>query len=232
MASREEIEYASRLTEIVLTPENKLATFGATVVKYHVVTELLDSVGRVRIREGSFHVERPRLITPRFYANRLVENFGEEAREYADHFASSQEGVRILQYGLRFRKEEQSETIVPGHLKEVADQIAADLKQRDDKFAGVIIGVDDLWEVSLVRFGIELIGASAPRNIRDLADRGLLEGTENDVPVAIRDEIEQDFQEADGDRDKIHALGNKLRKYGLLEEYEDRFFNLVRSTGN
>ncbi|MFO7820747.1 MAG: hypothetical protein R6V56_01615 [Lentisphaeria bacterium] len=229
MASREEIEYASALTEIVHSPRNKLETFGATVVEYHVVTELMDSVSKVRIRQGRFHVERPRLITPTFYANQLAENFGEEAREYADQFSTSEEGMRILQYGLKFRKEEHNQQVVPGNLKEVADQIAEDLKQNEENFAGVIIGVDDLWEVSLVRFGIELIGASAPKNIRDLSQRGLMEGTANDVPVFVREEIESDFQNAGANRDRIHALGNKLRKYGLLEEYEDRFYGLVRN---
>ena len=228
MASREEIEYASELTETVLEPRKKLETFGATAVDYHVVTELLDSVGKVRIREGRFHVERPQVITPSYFASQLVDNFGDEAREYAQQFAHSQDGMRIIQYGLRFRKEEENQSIVPGQIKEVADQIAADLKRREEMFAGVIIGVDDLWEVSLLRFGIELIGASAPHQVRELHERGLLKGTDNDIPMAVREELNHDFLDAAGNRDKIHALGNKLRKYGLLGEYEDRFYELVR----
>lgn len=228
MASRAEIEYASELTETVLQPEKPLETFGVTAVGYYVVTELLDTVGRVRIREGRFHVERPQVITPSYFASQLVENFGEEARTYAERFAKSPEGLRILQYGLQFRKEENRQSVVPGNLDDVAHEIARDLRSREDAFSGVVIGVDDLWEVSLLRFGIELIGASAPKHVRDLAGEGLLDPTRNGVPAAVREELESDFIQAAGDRDSIHALGNKLRKYGLLSEYEDRLYELIR----
>jgi len=229
MASREEIEYAAELTETVLEPQQTLETFGATVVNYHLVSELLDEVGKVRIRKGKIHVERPQVITPRYYANELVENFGEDAKEYAEQFADSPEGTRIIRYGLQFRKQEHDQTTVDGNISEVAERLADDLKNRGDNFSGVIIGVDDLWEISLLRFAIEVIGSSAPRQVKELSDKGLLQGTSNDVPAAVRTEIESDFREAAGDRDKIHALGNKLRKHGLLEEYEDRFFQLVRA---
>lgn len=229
MVSREEIEYASELTETVLKPSNTLQTFGATVVDYRIVTELLDTVGKVRIREGRFHVERPRLITPSHIADQLAENFGEEASEFAREFAKSKDGLRILQYGLSFRKEEVEESVVPGALEEVAEDIANDLRAKDHAFAGVIIGVDDLWEVSLLRFGIELIGASVPKHVRDLAKRGDLADPPEGVSSSVRDEIETDFANAAGSRDRIHALGNKLRKHGLLSEYEDRFYDLLRA---
>ncbi len=228
MASKEEIQYASEMTETVLRPAKGLETFGATVVDYHLVTELLDTVGQIRIRQGRFHVERPQLITPSHYASQLVENFGEEAREYADRFAQSHDGLRILQYGLRFRKEERNQSVVSGELRAVAEEVAEDVRGSDQAFAGVIVGVDDLWEVSLLRFGIELIGASVPKNIRDLAERGLLSENENDVPPAVSEELETDFREAAGDIDRLRSLGNKLRKHGLLEQYEDRFYDLVR----
>ncbi len=226
MASKEEIQYASEMTETVQRPAKGLETFGATVVDYHLVSELLDTVGQIRIRQGRFHVERPQLITPAHYANQFVENFGEEAREYADHFAKSADGMRIIQYGLHFRKEEDNHSVVQGELRAVAEEIAEDVRGRGQAFAGVLIGVDDLWEVSLLRFGIELIGASAPKNIRDLAERGLL--SDSGVPPSVNDELEAEFQQAAGDMDRLRSLGNKLRKYGLLEHYEDRFYELVR----
>lgn len=228
MASKEEIQYASEMTETVLRPAKAIETFGATVVDYHLVTELLDTVGQIRIRQGRFHVERPQLITPAHYANHMVENFGEEAREYAERFAKSADGMRILQYGLHFRKEERNQSVVSGELRAVAEEVAEDIRGSDQAFAGVIVGVDDLWEVSLLRFGIELIGASVPKNIRDLAEREQLSENDNDATPGVGEELEAEFQEAAGDMDRLRALGNKLRQHGLLEQYEDRFYDLVR----
>ncbi len=226
MSSQEDISYAIQMTETVLSPESNLETFGATVIDYHIITELLDEVGKVRIRHGRLHIERPQVITPTYYANQLLENFGEEASEYAEWLRNSQQGLRIIQYGLRFRKEEAEEEVVEGQIKEVADQIAD--QEKGKNLAGVLIGVDDMWEVSLLKFASEVIQGSAQTHFRELSKHGLLEGTSNDIPNAVRVEIESDFRNAEGDRDRIHALGNKLRQYGILDEYEDRFFELVK----
>ena len=228
MSSQEDISYAIQMTETILEPEHNLETFGATVIDYNIVTELMDEVGKVRIRQGRLHVERPQVITPTYYANQLLENFGDEASEYAEWLRKTQEGLRILQYGLRFRKEEAQEQIVEGHIEEVAEKIAEEEKEEGKNFSGVLIGIDDMWEVSLLKFASEVIQGSAQTHFRELSKHGLLEGTSNDVPNAVRVEIESEFRNAQGDRDRIHALGNKLRQYGILEEYEDRFFELVK----
>ena len=57
-----------------------------------------------------------------------------------------------------------------------------------------------------------------------MAGHGLF-NMQNGVPFAIRQEISQDFQKATT-REAADALGDKLREYGLFEEYEDQFFNL------
>ena len=228
MPSNEEIWYAVRLTKTVLAPERKIETFGASVIDYYLVSELLDSVENVRIREGRIYAERPRVITPTFFANQLLENFGDDAARYVELLQQSGEGLRILQYGLSFRKQESSEEIVTGKMKDVAERIRDDVEGKEDCFAGVIIGVDDLWEVSLLKFATEMVQESAGTNFRELSERGLLESSSNNVPNAVRVEIESDFRQAAGDRNRIHALGNKLRKYNLLQEYQDRFFGLVK----
>jgi hypothetical protein len=91
--------------------------------------------------------------------------------------------------------------------------------------------VDDLWEVSLFKFISEIVQQSIPHNVRDLDGRGLLTATSGNVPRAVRIEIESDFRSAEGNRDRVHLLGEKLRRYGLFEDYEDRFFDLLRRSG-
>jgi hypothetical protein len=206
-----------------------LETFGETTVDYFVLSEVLDEVEKVRIRKGRVMAERPRVITPRYLVNNALENFGDEARQYVEQVLSTTEGVRIIEYGLRFRKEEYSEEVVGGVIDDVADQVSREAQDRVGDVCGVIIGVDDLWEVSLLHFISSLVKRSLPRNAKEMAGRGLLDAASGgNIPNAVRIEIESDFRQAAGSRSRLEELGRKLREYGLFEEYEDRFFELYR----
>jgi hypothetical protein len=230
MASYEDLWYAARSTRIVYAPPRVLETFGETSVRYYMLTEMMDTVGQLRLRQGQVTAERPRVIMPRYFVNNVLVNFGPDAREYIAGALRSTEGLRIIEYGLQFRKEEYSEEVVQGNIADVADQVAKDAKANERELCGVIVGVDDHWEVSLLHFIHDVVRRSLPHNTRDMASRGLLQASSNNVPNAVRIEIESDFRAAHGNRDKAKALGEKLRGFGLFEEYEDRFFELFRSS--
>ena len=74
---------------------------------------------------------------------------------------------------------------------------------------------------------VDVIRNSAPYNFNELGKHNLLEDVKG-APRAVRDEIERAFLLASRDKSLIAPLGNKLRKYGLFEEYEDRFFALFQ----
>lgn len=227
MAHPDDLWYAAKTTRVVYAPPKLLETFGETVVRYYLLSELLDDVGSVRIRQGRVMAERPRVITPRFLLNQALENFGDDARKYLETFLSSQENLRIIEYGLRFRKEDHSQETVQGNIEEIAGQVTADARRSTTDVAAVVIGVDDHWEVSLLQFVSDLVKRSMPHNARQMAGRGLLD-LSSGTPNAVRVEIESDFREAEANLDHVRRLGDKLRSYGLFEEYEDRFFALYR----
>ena len=87
-----------------------------------------------------------------------------------------------------------------------------------------MIGLDRYWEVSLMTFINALVKQSVPGNARDMARDGLL-GLDRGIPVAVRMEIDADFDNCDT-LSKAEDLGRKLRDYGLFEQYEDRFYGL------
>ncbi|MBT3286245.1 MAG: hypothetical protein HN849_13820 [Victivallales bacterium] len=227
MAHPDDLWYAAKTTRVVYSPPKLLETFGETVVRYYVLSELLDEVGAVRIRQGHVMAGRPRVITPRFFMNQALVNFGEEARSYLENFISSQENLRIIEYGLQFRKEDHSQETVQGNIDEIAEQVTVDAKKLTNDVAGVVIGVDDHWEVSLLQFASELVKRSTPHNAKQMAGRGLLD-LSSGTPNAVRVEIESDFHQAENDIDRLRTLGEKLRSYGLFDQYEDRFFELYR----
>lgn len=226
MPDKDEIWYAAQATEVLITPQKTLETFGSTVIDYWIISELMDNPNSIRIREGRIHAERPKVILPQHYAHQLLENFGEEAREFADQFAKSAEGLRILQYGLRFRKEDYNEQVQEGNLEEVTDRVSSEIRGKNNPLAALLSAVDDLWEVSLFKFTAEFIQASAPGNFRDLNKKGLLASSSNSIPNAVRIEIENDFRSAEGNRARLQKLARKLKTYGVFADYEDRFYKL------
>ena len=76
--------YAVNNTRVLLAPTSRLETFGATVLNYHLVTELLDDVTKIRVREGRVKAARPEILAPDSVLENLLDGFGDQARHYAE----------------------------------------------------------------------------------------------------------------------------------------------------
>ncbi len=223
---KHDVWYAVNNTRILLTPSRRLETFGATRVNYYLISELMDSINRIRVREGRIQAQRPQILTPSAYASALLEGFGEEAEKYADWLRQHEGDLHILQYGFVIRKEEISEQIINDPLEAVAERVRLSVEGKDDPMAAVVVGVDHPWEVCLLKLMVDVIRESVPGNVRELQRRRMLENM-GGVPRAIRNELEADFSAAALHPEQIKPLGSKLQRYGLFEEYEDRFYALL-----
>ena len=221
-----DIWYAAKATRIVYMPPKLIETFGETNVKYIVLSEDMDNPTRLVLRSGQVTAERPRIITPQYYREKAVENFGADARKYFDEVLSKNEQARFLQYGLRFMKQDFNCQNVSGNIEDVAEQAAKDAQDDLESVRGVIIGNDDTWEVSLMYFITQLVNRSLPYNARDIDSRGLFR-LDDGVPVAVRDEIEKDMASCTT-LSQANELGAKLKDYGILDKFEDRFYELYR----
>ncbi len=226
MSSYEDLWYAAKSTRIVYMPPKVLETFGETSVFYLVLAEDMDQPDKLHLRRGLVSAARPRIITPHYFLNQAISNFGEEARQYFSQVISAKDGARFLEYGLSFQKQEHQEEIVSGQLQEVAEQAGKDAQDNMRELRGVIIAVDDTWEISLLYFITELVKRSVFFNARDLARRGLLE-MGNGIPIAVRQELDEAFSNCQS-LAEARALGARLRDYGVFEEFEDRFYDLYR----
>lgn len=223
--------YAVNNTDVKLMPSGHLETFGSTLLNYHLITELMDDTSRVRVREGKLEAGRPQIITPDAYAQTALEGFGEEARQYIDWLREHEQDIRVLQYGYKLKQESYHETLVTGHIDQVAERVKASVEARNDPLSAVVIGVDDPWDVCLVRLFWEVIQSSAIFNIREMQRHKLFE-REGGVPRGIRREIDEAFKAASKDPTQIKTLGTRLHNMGLFEEYQDRFFALLKSGGS
>lgn len=219
--------YAVQHTKVVRGPSRALETFGATRINYRHLAPLADDPGKIRVREGRLEAHKPAIITPEAYVHDMMDGFGEQARKYLAFLKEHEDSVRILQYGYQLSQEAFSEQVVTDSLEAVTARVVADVVETNDAFAAVIQGVDEPWDVSLVHFFWLHVHASAPVNVRELEAVRRREEMEL-VPTAVRQEIESAFSRAEGDPRLVRALGALLQKRGVFEQYQDRFFKLVR----
>lgn len=221
--------YAVNNTEIKLMPARHIETFGITTLKYHLVSELMDTVNQTRVREGRMQANRPQIVTPESYSKTILEGFGEEARQYVDWLKEHERQVRILRYGYTLKREVYSEHLVSETVQTVIERVEKEVRARQDPLSAVILGVDEPWDVCLVKLFWEVIQTSATANIRELEQRRMFED-DRGVPRGLRHELESMFLAASRNPALIPALGHKLQESGLFGEYEDRFFSLVKTS--
>jgi len=167
--------YAARRVRILVSPTHQLETFGSTLVNYHLISELDDNPGKVRVREGRLEAHQPLVITPHF-SEVTTEGFSEHAREYINFLKENEENLRILQYGYHLKSDNFSEQIVTDSLAAVTERVKAEVASSGDQFSAVLQGVDEPWDVALVELWRREVERSAGKNIRELGESGKLFG--------------------------------------------------------
>ncbi|MEI8343264.1 MAG: hypothetical protein WCH43_17220 [Verrucomicrobiota bacterium] len=167
-------QYAIENTQVILAPQRRIETFGSTSFRFYLITELMDSVNQVRVRDGRIHAERPQIVTPGHYSKLMLEGFGEKAEAFAEWMRSHSDQIAILKYGFQFRKTDIQENIVHSNLEDVIDRVRRSVTETAEPLSAILQGVDDAWEVCLLKFTVDLIQQSAGGNLGDFRKRGLL----------------------------------------------------------
>jgi hypothetical protein len=226
----EKIEYAARHTEILRHPRQHLATFGVTNIYYYLVTEptyseITNDTNETVIREGRVVAERPKIVTP-YYLTHL-EGFSYDARQYFEMLLRMQ-GPNAPGLFYTYKNEPKGLNIVSDTWPVVVNKLNTEIDKKGDPLATIIKGQDDLWDVSLLKFIYEITSRSIQSNIAQLGSRGLLGMSHGGIPVGARQIIEEMFQQvARGDL-RAYELEQELNRWGAFEEYQDRFFALVK----
>ncbi len=216
--------YAVNNTELITTPTSRLETFGDTVVNYYLVCQQMDNIDKVVVREGHLKALKPAIITPQSLGQLDAGDLGEEAEQYAEWLAKHANDLRILQYGFTLQKQELKEYTVSDHIDNVLERVKTDVAALDDPLSAILVGVDDPWQVCLMKLMVELVQQSAQGNIQDIQQQAV------SAQQSLVNSIDQAFLEASRDSSKINALADMLKQNGLWEQNEDRFFALVKAS--
>ena len=225
----ETLEYAISHTQVLRPPRQNLETFGITKVRYHLLTapayaDLVAGEGETVVREGQVIAERPRVVTPYYLLN--LQGFSHHARRYLEKMAQEEHSSPALLY--RYRNEVEGLSIVSEPLDQLAQKLTEKLEREGTALACVIKGVDELWDVSLLRFIHEFTLRSLQSNVMDLGRRGLLEIDPAGVPLDARRRIEELFHRVREGQVGPSELKVELDCWGLWPEYEDRFLALFQ----
>ncbi len=224
------IEHAARHTEILRHPRQHLSTFGVTNIYYYMVTEptyseLVSDINETVIREGRVIAERPRIVTP-YYLSRL-EGFSSEARRYFEMLLSTH-GANVPGLFYTYKNESKGLNIVSENWPAVVAKLNDEIDKKGDPLASIIKGQDDLWDVSLLKFIHEITRSSLRNNISQLGARGLLDMDSSGIPVDARLQIEELFGQVARGECRPYELERELNRWGMFEEYQDRFLSLFK----
>ncbi|MCX6866270.1 MAG: hypothetical protein NTV46_08660 [Verrucomicrobia bacterium] len=93
----------------------------------------------------------------------MVEKFRAEGKDLA-----------FMQYGFQFRRGQVHEEIIHDTIEAVRERVLEDLRRTGNPARAVIEGVDDAWEISLLKFSFEMILRSHEINAFDFKRRGFI----------------------------------------------------------
>lgn len=230
-SGEERIIQAVNNTKILRAPRQSLYTFGTTNIYYYLVTEpvyseLVNDIRETVVREGRVIAQKPRIVTPYYLSS--LDGFSPEARKYfrvlMDTFGSDSRGLFYT-----YRNEPKELNIVSENIQAVIEKLNSRIDEKGDPLSAIIRGQDDLWDVSLIKFIYELTRSSLHDNLHQLDSRGLLDMDSRGIPVDAREKIEELFRKVRRGEIALSELKDEIDRWGLFDEYEDRFYEAVRN---
>ncbi len=174
MHSDYDIQYALETTRILHEPDRRIESFGTTSFEFVLVSELMDSVTEVRVRNGTIDAERPRILRPEGYNDLDFDGFGEQAEAFKEWSQRGGGDLAFLKYGFKFAKYNVTENVVHEGMNAVCDRVLEEIRSSGNPLRALIRGVDDTWEISLLKFSMEMIMRSKEINEFDFKRKGLL----------------------------------------------------------
>ena len=174
MHSEFDFQYAMENTQVLHEPDRRIDTFGSTRFEFQLVSEMMDRAGVTRVRNGRIDAEKPLILKPEGWENWSFENFGPGGQAFGEWVKENIKDLAILRYGFQLRRTDVSEEIVHEPMAAVCDRLIGDIRSSGNPMRAVIQGVDDTWEISLLKFTFEMIQKSHNINIFDFKRRGLI----------------------------------------------------------
>jgi len=222
METDEKIQAAISNTFVLRFPRQHLATFGITNIYYYMITELMPEVNV--IREGRVIAARPKIVTPSYLMH--IEGFSGQARRYIQMAAEENPHEPGILYS--YKNEFGEMSVVSEPLSNIVDNINRRIDNQSDPLSTIIKGVEEMWDVSLMKFTFDITRNSVQRNFSELYGQGRFKIDQGGVPDDARERIEDLMDMTARDPSRAAELVSELHRWNLWDSYQDRFLKLFR----
>ena len=170
MDLRELWDKARKRTEILRMRLQDLATFDATRVPYIFLAESSLNAGDTVVRKGHVLIERPSIVLPTFSPHFEGFEFDETLHLSGDALATFLL-VRGVQFpSLKYRHQVSSLDLFEGSLQKTIEHFSERLAAAEDITTGLVIGVEDAWQFSILLLVGALVVRSAEGDLRRILD--------------------------------------------------------------
>ncbi len=155
-----------RRTEVIRKYQRMLYTFGDMELPYVFAAEHSQFRDRTIVRKGIILFQKPQILLPRYYS-------GPEFKEGFEHAnAIPPDAVYLframgLPYSHITNKTVAIEQIEYGSLQDVLDRFNKEMENEENAETGLIKGILDGADISLMRYSLSLIIKSAPENVKE-----------------------------------------------------------------
>jgi hypothetical protein len=163
---REKFKEYWKTTEVIREYQRTLYTFGDMELPYVFVAEHNRFQDRTIVRQGIVLIQKPHIILPRYYG-------GPEFREGFEHAnaippqASYVFRAMGLPYSQITNRPLANEQIEYGRLRDVLEKFNRQMENQENTETGLIKGLPDGADISLMRYSLGLVIRSAPENVKE-----------------------------------------------------------------
>lgn len=157
--------------KIVRPVQYSLFTFGETVLDYFLVTEGRPPEKLVKIRRGEVKVARALIIRPDGDRPEFLNFFDGDDEGRAIEFMMSRTAAFS---NLRFTNEGGPERIVSDQIEEAIAKLQRQLDADDEDRVAIISAPAKLAGMAILKYTADRVVQSAPDNLQELRERGLL----------------------------------------------------------
>lgn len=158
-------EYWKR-TEVIREYQRMLYTFGDMDLPYVFVAEHNRFRDRTVVKKGVIIFQKPQILLPPYYGGPEFK----EGFEHADAIppeASYLFRAMKLPYSQITNKLVAEEQIEYGGLQNVLDKFDREMDNQEDSETGLVKGVMDGTDISLMRYSLGMVIKSAPGNVKE-----------------------------------------------------------------
>jgi hypothetical protein len=166
----EKWEKALKNTEILRSRVSHLLSVEETCLPYIFLAESRVNIGDTVVRKGDVLVHKPLIFLPRYHPQ--FEGF-----DFKKDFGIDDDAMttfllmRGVQFpSLKYDHKLHSLDVYEGPLKKAVKEYKDQLEKKEDIHTGLIVGIEDLWQFSILVYVGALVIRSAPQDVKRFLD--------------------------------------------------------------